>query len=113
MKKVLSTVRRKFPFPVPINVNGRDPCEKDQKKNDERETVLKGDVQSKHLTSNAQRSTSKVQSTNREQSWEIRGSIQPFNILFWQADAAHEVGEARIGAEVSNRENPKNKVVAD
>src|SRR5207245_9154673 len=70
MKKVMPTAWRKFPFPVPINVNGGDPCENDQEKNDERETVLKGDVQSKHLTSNAQHSTSNVQSTNREQSRE-------------------------------------------
>src|SRR5439155_23651270 len=74
MKKVMSTAWRKFPFPVPINVNGGDPCEKDQEKNDERETVLKGDVQSKHLTSNAQRSTSNLKTTNREQSWGDRGS---------------------------------------
>jgi len=32
----MSTAWRKFPFPVPINVNGGDPCEKEQEKNDER-----------------------------------------------------------------------------
>src|SRR5207248_544964 len=92
MKKVLSTVWRKFPFPVPINVNGRDPCEKDQEKNDERETVLKGDVQSKHLTSNAQRSTSNLQSTNREQSWGVTGS---------RPTVQHLILAGRVGGKVA------------
>jgi len=49
-------------------------------------------------TLSAQRPTFNQRTENRV--GELRGRVQPFNILFWQADAAHEVGEARIGAEI-------------